>query len=128
MTWKQRIAEANRIGKRSWMIITCDIVNHDALSRDKKGRPMCIRTSDTPPAKIQRFRQMADGFVQLDAEIIGDELKILSNSHVENPDWPETKPFHNPIFVRATTITWEQFLESFKAYVQGGIERAENLY
>ena len=126
-TIEQRIEELNKLGLKSWLIIRCDVVDHDAYQRDPATfAPMCGRPGDPMPPAMKRFRLMCDGFVQLDAEILPKGgLKILSNK-MFNKDFIEDQAFCFQRFERGSVVTWAKFKKHFNAYVTMSVMRAQN--
>jgi len=125
-TIDQKIEDLNKIGLKSWLIIRCDVVDHDAYQRNPETfAPMCGRPGDPLPKEMKRFRLMCDGFVQLDAEITSKGLKILSNK-MFSADFPEEQAFQFQRFERGEIVTWAKFKKHFIAYVTMSVMRVQN--
>jgi hypothetical protein len=113
--WKRHLEKLNAIGKKSWLIVTCDIVDFiHSTEMDHDGLKRLLKET----IKWPRFRSMCDGFLQLDAKILpSGNLKIISNRHISDPSYAECSAFNFPCFDCGKIVKWEKFLQHFIAYV-----------
>lgn len=118
--WQKRLDMLNAIGKKSWLIITCDIV--DFLLPHHR--------MDEKPQQLEwpRFRLLSDGFLQMDFRILASgNMKVLTNRHLNNPAYPEDAAFAFPGFRVGKIVTFDKFLKHYRAYVEISNLRARYL-
>ena len=97
-TIQDHVDELNKIGLKSWLVVTCDVVPHNGS---------------------QRFRFMVDGFVSLDAEIAphGKNMTILS-TRLQDGNYPEDQAFSFRRFDCGRKVTWACFKKHLLAFVE----------
>ena len=123
----QLLDEMNKIGRKSWLVIRCDIVDFDVVRRDlETNSPLASSWGDnTPPTSMKRFRFMVDGFTFIDAEVLPTgTLRILSNT-CRGEEYNEASAFEFKWFQRGKKVGWHRFVRHLEAFVEMSVKRVQ---
>lgn len=127
-----RIAEWNELAKKSWLIITVETVDHDAIFRHPDtNAPLCVppkgHVGEIKPRAMRamkRFRLQNDGFTTIDGEYVDHGFTVWYNN-CQNKHYPEDAAFSHHFCSRGKFVTWDQFDQFFRAYVEMSNLRAQ---
>lgn len=120
MTPEQHVAEIDRIGESSWLVVR-GALSFTKPSRNEQGCPLSYRLPDWTEEPENRFMFQVDGFTTFDAEITDDGLKIIYNRIAAyalkgKRAYLEDQPFEGEEFRPGHVVSWDLIKEGVKKF------------